>query len=110
MLRVLTGWVLFRRESVQGTLQLLGIMFGLAQPERVIYTAAWYLDGWVILTLIAAVLACVPWREVLGERFNAWLASDRGVLCTRAAACVLLLFGAVLVITSTYNPFIYFRF
>ena len=110
MLRVLIGWVLFRRESVQGTLQLLGIMFGLAQPERVIYTAAWYLDGWVILTLIAAVLACVPWREVLGERFNTWLASDRGVLCTRAAACALLLFGAVLVITSTYNPFIYFRF
>ena len=110
MLRVLIGWVLFRRESVQGTLQLLGIMFGLAQPDRVIYTAAWYLDGWVILTLIAAVLACVPWREVLGERFNTWLVSDRGVLCTRAAACALLLFGAVLVITSTYNPFISFRF
>ncbi len=110
MLRVLIGWVLFRRESVQGTLQLLGIMFGLAQPERVIYTAAWYLDGWVILTLIAAVLACVPWREVLGERFNGWLESDKGVLCARVAACALLLFGAVLVITSTYNPFIYFRF
>ena len=110
MLRVLIGWVLFRRESVQGTLQLLGIMFGLAQPERVIYTTAWYLDGWVILTLIAAVLACVPWREVLGERFNGWLESDKGVLCARIAACALLLFGTVLVITSTYNPFIYFRF
>ena len=110
MLRVLIGWVLFRRESVSGTAQILAVMFGLARPERVTYMAAWYLDGWVILTLAAAVLASVPWREVLGDRFNAWLAGDRGVLCTRVLSCLLLLFGAVLVITSTYNPFIYFRF
>ena len=110
MLIVLVGWVLFRMEDLPGTLHYLGVMFGLVHAERVTYTASWYLTGWVVFALVIAVLASVPWRKVFGRIGEHWAKDGLGLVVSHLWTAFLLAFSLMLCMTSTYNPFIYFRF
>ncbi|MBR5359908.1 MAG: MBOAT family protein, partial [Lachnospiraceae bacterium] len=117
MVIVMFGWVLFKLENVPDTLSYIGAMFGAGAGGYTEFSARYYLDNKMIVLLIIAILACVPWGEVLpgliGGRVVAFNAAQPGspVCAVRRTLLILLLVISMLfIVNSTYNPFIYFRF
>lgn len=110
LLVVLLGWVLFRADSVSYALQYAGRMFGLVRAGTICYTFGWFLTPKLLIVLICALIACVPLKQVF-VRTSAWLEqSDIGLTLRNVYTVAMLVLSVALVMTSTYNPFIYFRF
>ena len=105
------GWVLFRAESISKAGGVLRAMLGGASLSdgRTTYYLLEY--GWV-LTL--AVVAALPWKRWLEQ----WLQARQQrplprillLWWPRLAALGLLVLSYMQLLTSTFNPFIYFRF
>jgi len=112
MLLVLIGWVFFRIEDMGLCLEYLSVMFGFASAETAVYAASWFIGKKLIFVLGIAALASIPWKEAgrSGQKLTAFLQTTSGHIAVCAASAVLLLMGIMLCMTSTYNPFIYFRF
>jgi len=108
MLVVVIGWVFFRSEGLGEALEYLGVMFGLVQPENVGFTAWYYLNTKIIMALAIAVTASIP---ISKARFFEAIRSGAAWQGASAVLSLLLLFvSLVFVVSSSYNPFIYFRF
>ena len=106
MLVVLCGWVFFRAESLRGALGYLRVMCGVSaggtNPGQGVY---YLLEYWP--EFLAGILACLPIKPWLQR-----LPQD-GLLRTWAPkllALLLLALSYIALITSSFNPFIYFRF
>lgn len=118
MLVVVIGWVLFKLVDLSDTLRYLKVMFGLSGNTFTAYDLSYYMDGRTTFLFVIALLACFPWVPWLGRRLSGAKASGAaqladGLLFTAVKRIILLLLLAlcfVFIITSTYNPFIYFRF
>ena len=105
------GWVLFRAESVSKAGGVLRAMLGGAplSDGRTTYYLLEY--GWV---LALAVVAALPWKRWLEQ----WLQARQQrplprillLWWPRLAALGLLVLSYMQLLTSTFNPFIYFRF
>ena len=98
MFLVLIGWVLFNRTDFGQMAASLRQMFTLVPTDWVGAAAA---DSQLLLGLIylpLGVLACLPWKIKLPQ----WM--QYGLCLGLLAICV------VLILSSSYNPFIYFRF
>ena len=108
MLIVVVGWVFFRVEGLQEALNYLGIMFGVVQPENAGFTVCYYLSMRVSLALVLAIIASLPILK--GKFFK--LIEQRPVWNFASAIMSLILFfvSIAFVVSSSYNPFIYFRF
>jgi alginate O-acetyltransferase complex protein AlgI len=107
ILIVMIGWVFFRAEGLRNALKYLGVMFGMIRPENVGYTCWYYLTPSTIAMLFLAALASTPIVKLyIVEYFQ------KPIFKYVSAVVDLLLFfiSAVFVVSSTYNPFIYFRF
>jgi alginate O-acetyltransferase complex protein AlgI len=110
MLILTLGWVLFRSKDLSYAMQYLGVMFGFLRPLGSGITLAWYLTPKIGTILVLAGLACVPWKQVF-PRFTEKVAGSKTELIFRDAGFVILLIiSIILVMTSTYNAFIYFKF
>jgi alginate O-acetyltransferase complex protein AlgI len=109
MLIVVIGWVFFRSPGLRYAFRYLGIMFGLVQPENVGFTIWYYLSPKVILLLCLAAAASTP---VFKAAFDFFKVHNTIVMKQIAPVLSLILFFVciVFVISSSYNPFIYFRF
>ena len=104
---VLVGWVLFYYVDLSQGLHHLGTMFGAVKAELsdpyTVYCFKYYL-----VFLVAAVLASVPWKSQLQRlpaSVQAW-----GVWLKPVAVTAVFLLSLALVVTQSYNPFLYFRF
>lgn len=113
MLVVMFGWILFYTTSIVKTVQYLKLMFCLEHREFVGFDMSWYLNSRTLTVFIAAVLCCIPWKQVLNHciprihvlwNHPVYIAAKRIVLLGLMFICFLL------VVNSSYNPFIYFRF
>ena len=102
MMVVIVGWVLFKLVDLHATWDYLKVMFGITRNEFVAYSPLYYLDGRTILLLLCAILSCIPWKRP--KNGFAVMIIRRLVLLVLLALCFMF------IITSTYNPFIYFRF
>lgn len=107
---VLAGWVLFKSNSIGAALCYLKSMFGMADIEYAGYTYKWYLTHYHIFILAVGLIAMLPIGKgaaaVLEKRMN----KDGYDLICNGATLLLLLISIMYVVTSTYNPFIYFQF
>ena len=100
-----TGWVMFRAETMEYAVKYIKNMFGLLKNHEIIYGINYYIDTFEIIIFIAAILCSVPLfrnlllvKNKLGRVFvNVWL-------------LILFVLSTALIASSTYNPFIYFRF
>ena len=105
MLLVLVGWVLFYYENLGDGLHHLAVMFGIKAAPLVDPTAVYYFKH-NLLFLVAAALASYPWKEqnVLqrGLALAQWV---KPVFIT-----ALFLLALAMIVTQSYNPFLYFRF
>lgn len=108
MLVVLIGWVFFRAEGLRESLNYLGVMFGVIKTENVGFTSWYYINTKVIIALVIAVIASLP---IAGSKFFKSVTRHSAWKYMSAVIAILLFFvSAVFVVSSTYNPFIYFRF
>jgi len=109
MFIVVIGWVFFRSHGLRYALSYLGIMFGIIRPENVGATIWYYLSPKVILMLCLSVFASTPILKQAGNFFKI----QDNVMIKKITLILLLVlfFVCIVIVTSTsYNPFIYFRF
>ena len=100
---VLLGWALFFFEDMEKLGAFFGKLFGFtATGESVLL----YIGGYVPL-FVAAALAATPlgkklWTKWENKSWHSWVAL--------AGTAVLLLLCVAVLVSQSYNPFIYFRF
>jgi alginate O-acetyltransferase complex protein AlgI len=105
LLAVLVGWVLFYYEHLGDALRHLGVMFGLSGAALSDPGAVYYGKHYLVF-LVAAALASIPWKQTLsGSRLG-----SLGQRLKPLAVTALLLASLGLIISQSYNPFLYFRF
>ncbi len=111
MLVVLIGWVFFRADDPGYALDYLRRMFGLLPAAFVPYSFSWFFTGKTCIALLASLTAAVVFGIRPTETFlkkagdRSWMRGLRTV-----GLIVILVYSLMLVMISTYNPFIYFRF
>jgi len=110
ILIVLVGWVLFRSPGLKYGLHYLGVMFGLVKPLETGLMLNWYLNGKIAFVLALAVLACIPWKQLLPQPFEKLAKSKLHDPVSLVAFLILLGFSIMMVMSSTYSSFIYFKF
>ena len=106
MFFVVLGWVLFRSETMSGAVDYLRAMFGLmGNPFTDGIFAAWLSQNAVLLVL--GICFCTPALRRLH-----WRTRDKLLLNWMKTALLLALFSLSLasLVSSAYNPFIYFNF
>jgi alginate O-acetyltransferase complex protein AlgI len=109
MLIVIVGWVFFRSPGLRYALSYLGIMFGIIQPENSGFTVWYYLSPELIFMLFFAGLASTPVVKQIGVFFE--IKNNIALKNIASALSLVLFFVCIVIVTSTsYNPFIYFRF
>ncbi len=102
---VVCGWAIFANDSLTGCRLMLGRMWGIGAEALLCETDLYYLLSYLVIFLLAGA-ASLPCAATLLRRLPERL---RRVLYPLLLLCGLVLATAVIV-DSTYNPFLYFRF
>ena len=106
ILFVILGWVLFRADTIADALVYLGSMFGLngnALSDGVF--AGWFMQN-LILLIFGAVLSTPLFRVLSQKTKNSTVIG----FVKSGALIVLLILSVASLVSSSYNPFIYFNF
>lgn len=100
------GWVFFRADTVKDAIGYLKAMTGLATPEFQPFGWRYYMDDKAIFVLIlAAILSVLPFSEWIKK-----IKSGKGEWLIKVFNVCLLIICLIIIINSSYSPFIYFRF
>lgn len=110
MLVIILGWVLFRSPNLSYAWEYIGVMFGLVAPANVGFTVGWYLTSKIMTMLVIGSFACVPWKRVFPTFFEKISGTNLDYAVKAGSILMLFIITIMFVMTSTYNPFIYFRF
>lgn len=116
ILAVSIGWVMFKIEDIAQALSYIKVMFHLEHHDYNAFSLGFFLDARLAFFLIIALLACVPWAQVLPRFVSARIAeftdSDKKVprIARHACLLVLLVISFIFIVNTTYSPFIYFQF
>lgn len=105
MILVLLGYVLFRSTSLSRAVAYFGAMFGLAGNPAVDGLALAALKNYASAFVLCAVASTPFVKNCLTK-----LGGSRGEALRNALALLLLVLSAAYVVSSSYNPFIYFTF
>ena len=103
LLVVLVSWTLFSIEDFGQLGTYFGYMFGGAPFVNGVF---WYYARSYLLILLAAAVASMPWIK---RQFNR-LTEGRAYVIRPLLAAVGLFFCIAYLVSSSYNPFLYFRF
>ena len=107
LLAVLVGWVLFYYVDLSQGLKHLATMFGLSGAKLCDPGTVYYFKYYLVF-LVASALACIPWKSaavLLPDGVQALCTKLKPILVT-----LIFLLSVALVVTQSYNPFLYFRF
>ena len=115
LLVVIVGWVFFRAESLGQAVSFLRAMAGLQGTVNVPFDVGFFVNTLTLLAFVAGIVGAGPWVGAAGRRLLAWrpatpgprLAVDAGLMLTFAA---IFLAATLFIASSSYSPFIYFRF
>ena len=103
----LIGWVFFRADNMTYAVDYLKNMFGLLKGHDIVYASAYYVDNIKLIALLAAVLCAMPiFSKMLDIKDNRKIAKT----LVNVWLMILFILSAASIASSTYNPFIYFRF
>jgi alginate O-acetyltransferase complex protein AlgI len=117
LVAVLVGWVFFRAETLEQSIQFLNIMF-LGWGSWSHWGCLAFLDNWTMLILVLGIIGAFPviptavrWCES-SHGIEGW--KHQGAIALRACGWVSLyasfLLTLAMLCAGTYNSFIYFRF
>lgn len=104
---VMVGWVFFRSDSVAAAVGYIGQLFRTGASE---YGILSFLSMKILLALAAALLCSGFLQRVLGKSWEKWSENTVVMVLDFVLQLVLLAYSIVLIISGTYNPFIYFQF
>ncbi|HWQ57654.1 MAG TPA: MBOAT family O-acyltransferase [Clostridia bacterium] len=109
LLAVTVGFVLFRADTFAGALTLVGSMFaGWSFTSALMAELSMLLTPLCVAALAIGALASTPLAHRLGEKLEAKKGS--AVIAAYAGAFMLFILSVLCLSTSSYNPFIYFKF
>jgi alginate O-acetyltransferase complex protein AlgI len=110
----LIGWVLFRSENIGYALDYLKTMFkfsGAGEPVEFDQKFFMILVIAIIFSFMGAIKGMESWQERVLGGMEAWRHGSMGAWGIRIGFIVLFfLFSVAAIISSGFNPFIYFRF
>jgi alginate O-acetyltransferase complex protein AlgI len=109
MLVVLLGWVFFRADNLPNAFGTIGVMFGFIHPSNVGFSVFWYLNRKNLFIMILAILTCIPWKQIVPQ-FKYLFESITGHVLKAVLCLGLMCLNVLLVMNSTYQSFIYFKF
>lgn len=101
----LIGWVMFRAETMSYAWMYIKNMFGLVRVHDISYGMGYYIDNFEIIIFVCAILCSMPLFNKLLEVKNKF-----GRTLINIWLLILFILSAATIASSTYNPFIYFRF
>lgn len=112
LLVVVFAWVFFRVEELPDALTYVQSLLGISRGNGTLYFVEMYLDREIILILILAIVCAAPVQTILRRAFEKLLfGSQKAVVWGEyIGLIVLFLLSCMSLASSTYNPFIYFRF
>lgn len=107
---VIVGWVIFYAKDIECAKHYIMSMFGMLPLTKIRFTYEWYLNRYNIFLFIIAIVTSLPigkivWNEVAKKCPE----TLQKVICYLGTG-FLLVICMMYVMTSTYNPFIYFQF
>ena len=105
---VILGWVMFRAENMKDAISYIGVMLGLVKTDSMGLNLRWYLNNKVLLILIIAIIASIPWKKIINKYVH--IEGTMKDILYNCYCIIILIIAMANVMTSTYNPFIYFRF
>ena len=105
LLVLIIGWVIFRAENLAYAGAYLQNMFGLLSSHNITNEIGAYIDNLELIVLTVAIVCALPIFKNMMKVKSSWanLAVDVWLL-------ILFLLSTAALASSTYNPFIYFRF
>jgi alginate O-acetyltransferase complex protein AlgI len=110
---VVLGWVLFRSDTIQYALDYVKNMFGLIRHANVGFSLWYYLDSYTVFIFAVSAIGATPIIHKVQQLYfhpeNKLRQTALDVI-SNGATIPLLAVSIMYVMTSTYNPFIYFRF
>lgn len=113
ILAFIIGWVFFRSENISQAFDYLKVMFGLSGNNMWDSQAGFYFSQYGIVILIA-IIASTPIFNVLRKRLNNLNKPTRSFvirdLIVSFGYIFIFIITVVSVVSTTFNPFIYFRF
>lgn len=111
MLVVILAFVIFRAETLTQAFGLIGNMFsGASGSSAVNAEVLSYLSRLFIVTLCFAVIFSTPICRIIGEKLRATKGAAAAEYISCAGTLVIFALCILSLISSKYNPFIYFRF
>lgn len=114
LLVIIFGWVMFRADTVAYAIRYWGVMLGIGGSS--FNDLAFYLQKDIIAALFIGFILSYDWRPLYKRLVIAQRAQNfrnrffMFKLASYMVACLLFVVSVIIVISSSYNPFIYFRF
>ena len=110
---VLIGWVFFRAENLQHSFDYVGALFNLSNVQTSQFQYAQFMSNEILIAFIAGIALSGPIYKKILSVISQIMPSNRNL--TFEVAKILFLFliltlSILKVASSTYDPFIYFRF
>lgn len=102
--------VLFRADTIQDSIDYYGCLFGVQKLVQPGYSLSFYVHKYELVMLLLCVLAMLPLGKAFYRKLQQKLSEQ--IFSVLSNLGTLLMFGicVLYVVTSTYNPFIYFQF
>lgn len=113
---VTIAWVFFRADSLPDAMNYLSSMFGFTGEQAHIYTISYMMTNETGIALIFSLIFATPLYPYISNKLsNSEYCSSTSLITLQLSAktiviLLLLLLSISRVASSTYNPFIYFRF
>jgi D-alanyl-lipoteichoic acid acyltransferase DltB (MBOAT superfamily) len=106
---VITGWVLFRSDSIAMAMQYISAMFGIGANGLIDETFSLYFSN-SKLVLLAGVLLSTPIVSSCRNRLGLYLNKNIYQGISSLGLVIVFCLSVMVCIKSTYNPFLYFNF
>lgn len=107
MLVVLFGWLLFRVTDMDTVYILLKTM---VLPTKGLWHPAIFSDGKILFFLLAGILFCGPFQAICPALKKRLFDEEHTGIADVLIMAVLLMISTMVMVSSTYNAFIYFKF
>jgi alginate O-acetyltransferase complex protein AlgI len=103
---VLLGWVLFRADDFDFSMQYIATMFGFGGEKDIVFSIEYFMRNTEWIVMAAALLCSMPIFENLIDKAKAgWK-----LAIVNLWLILLYLLSFMSMASSTYQPFLYFRF
>lgn len=105
---IMIGWVFFANESLKVGIGYLKVMFGFGENSLINGASLYYLNTNTVILIIALICATpIGYNFFKNIKYNI---GKKGVLIATLVQVIIFILSIAYIVTSTYNPFLYFRF